>query len=344
MKRHLIAVSFAFLAATANAGDALNDLVTASKSFIETLDSGQREQAVLPFANEERLNWHYFPKARKGIMLKQLSPEQMKNALSVLQAALSPQGFEKVESIRDLESVLREISPDDTSRDPLQYYVTFFGEPEIEGNWGLRYEGHHLSLHWTIVGGKIVATLPQFLGSNPGEVKDGSRKGTRVLAQEEDLARMLIVSLDSDQRKMGVVSEMAPADILTGVEREAAIQEDLGISYGDLTEAQRGILISLLQVYASVMRSEQAEERLSMLRGAGLEGIKFAWMGGLERGEKHYYRIQGPTFLIEYDNTQNNANHVHTVWRDFKGDFGIDALKQHYEEHADGNHPNQHEH
>ncbi|MBX7256227.1 MAG: DUF3500 domain-containing protein [Candidatus Hydrogenedentes bacterium] len=331
-------------AMVAHADTAFDELVEKSKSFLDSLDKTQRETAVLPFDNDERLNWHYFPKARKGIMLKQLNPDQKEKALAVLSTGLSQEGYATVETIRDMENVLREISPNDTTRDPLQYYVTYFGEPGSDKNWGLRYEGHHLSLHWTIVDGHIVATLPQFLGSNPGEVLAGSRKGTRALGQEEDLARNLVKSLSPEQRKAGVVSDTAPADILTGAEREAAIQEDTGIAYTDLNEEQRGILISLLQLYASVMRREQAEERLVKVRASGLDGIKFAWMGGLEKGEKHYYRIQGPTFLIEYDNTQNNANHVHTVWRDFKGDFGMDMLKEHYAEHTNATHPGQHEH
>lgn len=339
-----VALALTLAGAIAHGDPAIDELAASSEAFLTSLDPPLRAQAVLPFDDEERLNWHYFPKVRKGILFKQLSIGQMDRALAVLRSVLSPEGFKKVETIRDMENVLRELSPDDASRDPLQYYLTFFGDPGKDRNWGLRYEGHHLSLHWTVIDGTIVAALPQFLGANPAEVRSGPRQGARALAQEEDLGRTLIQSLDPGQRAAALVSDTAPADILTGVQREAAIQEDTGIAYTDLNETQRGILVSLLQVYAFVMRPDLAEERLTRLRAAGLDGIKFAWMGGVERGEKHYYRIQGPTFLIEYDNTQNDANHVHTVWRDFKGDFGMDVLKRHYADHAKEASPGTHEH
>jgi hypothetical protein len=189
-------------------------------------------------------------------------------------------------------------------------------------------------LNWTVVGGRIVSSLPQFLGANPAEVSAGSLKGTRALAKEEDLARHLLKSLDEEKRKIAVLHPQAPTEILTGAQREAAIQEDFGLPFTSMSVEQQGVLISLIEVYAGTMPRPLAEERLGKIRAAGLESIKFAWMGGSEKGQGHYYRVQGPTFLIEYDNTQNNANHIHTVWRDFQGDFGRDVLKEHYQAHA----------
>ncbi|GMU91575.1 MAG: hypothetical protein AMXMBFR4_06330 [Candidatus Hydrogenedentota bacterium] len=327
------------------ADEAVKAMVDSTMAFLDSLDAGQREAAVLPFNSDERLNWHYVPKDRKGIAFQSLNEKQTGLALDLLKTALSTHGYEKVETIRGLEDILHEIEGGrGPARDTQLYYFTVFGEPAATGSWGLRYEGHHLSLNWTMLNGKVIASYPQFLGANPAEVLQGPSKGLRALADEEDLARALLDSLDEAQRSAAVLSDTAPPEILTRADREAAIQENLGVAYADLSSDQQGTLISIIQLYASTMRKEVADERMGKLRAAGLEEIKFAWMGGLKKGEKHYYRIQGPTFIIEYDNTQNNANHIHTVWRDFRGDFGIDVLKEHYKAHASAEHPEKHEH
>jgi hypothetical protein len=214
-------------------------------------------------------------------------------------------------------------------RDPELYYFTVFGEPSARGPWSWRYEGHHASLNWTIVDGALAASTPQFLGANPADVLEGPRKGTRALAAEEDLGRALVKSLSPARRAQAVVSDTAPRDILTGNSRQAAVQDDKGIAYRDLTAEQQGLLLSLIQEYASAHPVAVAQARLARVK-AGLDGVKFAWMGGLEKRQGHYYRIQGPTFLVEYDNTQNGANHIHCVWREFKGDWGKDLLAEHY--------------
>jgi hypothetical protein len=312
----------------------------AAQKFLATLEPAQTSKALHPFNSEERLNWHFVPKDRKGIPFKELKPAQREAALTLLRVSLSQQGFEKVETIRSLENILREIEQGrGPVRDPELFYFAVFGKPSTKEAWGWRYEGHHISLNWTFIGGKVIASSPQFLGSNPGEVKEGPMKGTRVLAAEEDLGRALVKSLDEAQRKEAVLKETAPSDILTGNQREAAIQEDRGVAYKALNKEQQGILLTLIQEHANVQKPEMAKQRLDALRKAGMDTIKFAWMGGLERGQGHYYRIQGKTFLVEFDNTQNNANHIHTVWRDFKGDFGRDFLAEHYKEFP---HPHQH--
>jgi hypothetical protein len=306
-------------------------LYQAVTDFLATLDTEQKQKALLPFNSEERLNWHYIPKERKGLHYKAMNPAQQKAAHALLLVGLSQTGYGKVEAIRQLEYVLQEIEKGSgPTRDPGLYYFTIFGEPAAKGTWGWRYEGHHVSLHWTVLKGKIIASSPQFLGSNPGEVRSGPQKGTRVLAAEEDLGRALVKSLNAGQRKEAILSQTAPADILSAAARKAALLEDRGIAYRQLSKEQQGLFLTLLQEYAMVQAPEIAEKRLDAVRKAGLEGVRFAWMGGLEKGQGHYYRIQGPTFLVEYDNTQNNANHIHTVWRDFQGDFGADLLALHY--------------
>jgi hypothetical protein len=318
-------------------------LVPAAQAFLGSLSPDQRAQAILPFNSEERLNWHFFPKDRPGLSYRDLTEEQKAKALEVLGAALSASGYDKVEAIRSLEIVLREIEGP-AGRDPDWYYLNVFGEPTTEGLWGLRYEGHHISLNWTFADGRALGDTPQFLGAHPAHVTQGPLEGTRPLALEEDLARTLVHSLSDEQRAQAVLDATAPPDILTGTQREAAIQEDRGIAYARLTEDQQGLLLSLIEEYASCQPRALAEARLDKIRGAGLDTVKFAWMGGLEPGQGHYYRVQGPTFLIEYDNTQHGADHIHSVWRDFEGDFGRDLLKEHYHRHADADSPEKHAH
>lgn len=310
-------------------------MADAAQRFLGTLNAEQRQAATFPFQSEERLNWHFVPKERKGLPLKQMDAKQSAAALDLLRTSLGAPGYQKATTIRELEKILFQMENGNAGRDPGRYFFTVFGDPSASGNWGWRYEGHHCALNWTVVGGKAIASSPQFFGSNPGEVRvdvaGAPAKGTRVLGAEEDEGRKLVKSLTDEQRSVAVLSDKAPSDIITGASRQAAIQEDTGISYEKLTAAQRGQLLTLIRVYTDTQSKMLADKRLAALRKAGLNKVKFAWMGSTESGQGHYYRIQGPTFLVEYDNTQNNANHVHSVWRDFKGDFGMDLLAMHYQ-------------
>jgi hypothetical protein len=303
----------------------------AARAFLATLDAAQKSKAMLPFNSEDRFHWFYTPVARKGIALKELAPNQRTAALALLRAGLSEKGYSKAETIRKLEDVLREIEKgSDAVRDPELYFFTFFGEPAESGTWGWRYEGHHCSQNWTIVRGQFIASSPQFFGANPADVRDGPMKGTRVLSAEEDLGRSLVQSLTAEQRAVAVLNTTAPDNILTSNQRKAAIQADTGIAYARLSREQQGTLLALIEEYLNAQPRALARQRLDKLSRAGLAAVKFAWMGGLNKGEGHYYRVQGSTFLIEYDNTQDNANHIHCVWRDFNGDWGEDLLAEHY--------------
>ena len=313
-------------------------MAAAAQTFLGSLDPAQKSKAQLPFDSEERFNWFYIPKDRVGLPLKQMTPPQRDATMALLHAGLSEKGYTKAEAIRALEPVLAEIENNPVRRDPELYDVSIFGDPSPTGTWGWRYEGHHISQNWTVVRGQSIASSPQFFGSNPAEVRNGPKKGTRVLAAEEDLARALLERLTDAQRAKALISPDAPDDMLTTNTRKAAIQEDRGISHEELTPEQRGLLMAVIEEYAGAQQQAVAQKRLEALRAAGLGKVKFAWMGALERGKRHYYRIQGPTFLIEYDNTQNDANHIHAVWRDFNGDFGVDLLSEHYRtspHHAD---------
>jgi hypothetical protein len=310
------------------ASDPAPTMVQAARAFLTSLDPAQRAKAGLPFNSETRLDWHYVPRPRPGVSIKEMTPDERRAALGLLRSGISEKGFTKVDGILRLEEVLF-AQQGRAIRDPELYFFTVFGEPSEKGAWGWRYEGHHVSLNWTVVDGKLASSTPQFLGADPAEVADGSHKGLRALAAEEDLGRSLVKSLSAAQRAKAVISADAPGDILTGNSRQAAIQEDKGLPYPELNAQQQGLLISLVQEYASTQSPPVADARLERVKAA-LAQVKFGWMGGLEKGEGHYYRIQGPTFLIEYDNTQNHANHIHCVWREFKGDWGQDLLAEHY--------------
>jgi hypothetical protein len=216
-------------------------------------------------------------------------------------------------------------------RDPELYFITVFGTPGLDNNWALRYEGHHLAYNWTFVRGVGIASSPQFFGSNPAEVKAGEKIGTRVLAAEEDIGRELVNSLNLSQQAKAVLQVEVPRDIFTAAEQEISPLENSGISYSELDSQQKRTLLSLVEELASMQPEAIAQLRMDSIRSAGLDGIKFTWIGGMERGDPHYYRLQGSNFLIEYDNTQNNANHIHLVWRDFVGDFGRDLIRMHYQ-------------
>jgi Protein of unknown function (DUF3500) len=305
-------------------------MATAAKAFISSLDAAQRQKAQWPFEAEERFNWHFIPRDRQGLSLKAMGPAQREAAFALLRTGLSQKGFSKAEAIRSLEIILKELENGSPRRDTELYYFTIFGEPGAE-RWGWRYEGHHISQNWTVVGGKVTATSPAFFGANPAMVLDGPKKGSRALPAEGDLAFALLSSLTDEQRRQAIVSDQAPNDVLTSNARKAAIQDNVGLALSAMTEKQRALLRTLIEEHASAQAPALAAERLAKAKGEDPAAIRFAWMGATQPGvgNAHYYRIQGRTFLIEYDNVQNNANHQHIVWRDFDGDFGADLLGDH---------------
>ena len=320
----------AVYAPAARAQEPPQKMAEAANAWLATLTAEQRTMATLAFDSEERFKWFFVPRQRVGLPLKKMSPAQRGAVRTLLEAGLSEKGYSKAETIRMLEPVLAEIEKNPVRRDPDLYYVTIFGDPSASGTWGWRYEGHHISLHWTVVAGRSLATTPQFFGSNPAEVRDGPAKGTRALAAEEDLGRALVKALTATQRAQAVLSADAPGDILTSNTRKAALQERRGLAYSAMTAEQRGMLLAIIEEYASAMPRAVARARVERITRAGLDTVVFAWMGGLDKGAPHYYRVQGPTFLIEYDCTQDDANHIHSVWRDFEGDFGVDLLAEHH--------------
>ena len=306
----------------------------AAGKWLASLSPEQRDRAVFPFDSEERLRWHYVPNEmhpRKGLTIKDMSEPQRALAHELLKTGLSARGYLTASAISELENVLQVIEGPNRRfpRDPEAYWFTVFGTPGDKQAWGWRFEGHHVSVRFDLVDAKMTASSPAFFGANPAEVREGPKKGTRVLGAEEDAGRALLDSLDAAQRKTATLEIAAPEDILTTTKVAVDPLSPVGIKASALSKAQRDKLMALIDVYAGLMVPEVAAERMDRLKKAGLDDIAFAWAGETERGKKHYYRIQGPTFLIEYDNTQNDGNHIHSVWRDFNGDFGADLLREH---------------
>ena len=307
-------------------------MATSAGRFLASLTPEQRQSAAFSFDAPERMRWHFIPDEtfpRKGLTFKAMTEPQRTLAHDLMKSALSERGYATYTEIMQLEKILKAIENGPMARDQEMYHFSIFGTPSAQGTWGWRVEGHHVSLHFSVVNGTAVANTPSFAGSNPAEVRDGPNKGKRVLALQEDSARALVTSLDASQRTTAVIADAAPNDILTEAKLDISPLSPIGIKASALTMAQRDLLMKLLDAYAGLMAPDIAADRLGKIKTAGVENVAFAWAGPVERGQKHYYRVQGPTFLIELDNTQNNGNHIHSVWRDFNGDFGRDLLREH---------------
>jgi len=328
-------VAAALAGAIAASEKSSSSMAAAAERFLAALSAEQRQQAVFAVDAAERTNWHYIPRERKGLPLKRMNEDQRKLARELLRSGLSQRGYLTATSIMDLETILGDLEQRTNSserrivRDPELYFFSVFGAPSARDAWGWRVEGHHISLNFTVAGGAAVASTPSFFGSNPAEVPDGPKKGWRILAQEEDAGRALLTALDEPRRANATIETTAPNDIVTTNSVKIDPLSPAGVSAAEMTAAQRDRLLALIDVYTSQMASDVAADRMARIRKAGVEKIAFAWAGGTEHGQKHYYRVQGPTFLIEYDNTQNDANHIHSVWREFDGDFGRDILREH---------------
>jgi hypothetical protein len=308
---------------------------SAAINFLQTLSPEQRGKAQFIFTDDERYNWHFVPIARKGIPLKELSAAQREAALNLLHTALSDTGYNKAIAITQLEIVLKEVEnrpADDDYRDPVKYFFSIFGEPAKDSVWGWRFEGHHISFNFSSEHNRLVSGTPGFLGSNPAIVLSGPEKGKQVLKDETELGYALLNSLNESQKQKAIINTSAPAEIITGSDRKAMINDPKGILYNELSSEQQKNFMQLLSIYIHRYTRLFAMTLMHEIEAAGLNNLRFAWAGDQQPGigHPHYYRIQGPGIIIEYDNTQNNANHVHTVIRDLKNDFGGDELLDHY--------------
>jgi hypothetical protein len=314
-------------------------LVDAAAGWIDTLDAGQRARGVRGFGDASRTDWHFVPKPeRKGVQLRDMTAAQEAAALALLRATVSHGGYEKSVAIMSLDEILRRLEGNRAKniRDPKRYFFTVFGTPSDTGTWGLSIEGHHLSLNVTVRDGVVVDSTPQFMGANPAEVRTTfaslPEAGHRVLGDEEALAFDLVRSLDAAQRTTAVIAAEAPREIRAAGEPQPSTEPPAGIAHADLEPGQRDVLRALIETYAGVMPDDVADERMRLVETApgGWDAVRFAWLGALEPGIGHAYRVTGPTFLIEFVNVQpdaegNPANHIHCVWRDRTGDFDLPA-------------------
>lgn len=316
---------------TAIAHDLAGEMTDAANAFLESLDESGQKKITFDFDDENREQWHFIPKDRPGLPIGDLTPAQYDLAITLLQTALSHRGLETSKQIMSLETVLHAMENGNPRRNPKRYNFYFFGTPSNQTPWGWRIEGHHLSINITIASGKVLSQAPAFMGANPAEIQVGERIGFRVLALQEDLGRSLVKQLTVDQKAIAIINETAPRDVINGPGVKAARLQPLGIAASDMTPDQQKLLYRLIDAYLDNFRPELCQSDRKKIEDAGPEKIHFAWAGFIQPKKPHYYRVQGPTFVLEYDNTQNDANHVHTLWRDTQNDFGANLLKQHYE-------------
>lgn len=303
-----------------------------AKIFISTLTPEQRQSAVLPFFKFSPPEWHFFPASmlpRPGVFIKDLDIVQKAKLDDFIREYLSMSGYRRTKEIMELENVLRELQPQNPHRIPENYSIAVYGTPHPDSVWAWTLEGHHLSLHFTVVKDKT-SFAPFFFGTNPAEVKEGPSKGKRVIAAEEDIAFEFMHSLTPEQSQKAIFQATAFKEIVTANATQVSPLDPAGIAIGELQATQKDILLKLLNIYLSSMRNDLALKRFERIQSEDLDAMRFGWAGAVEKGKPHYYRIQGKTFLIEFDNIQNDANHIHIVWRDFDGDFGRDLLREHY--------------
>lgn len=374
---------------SAPARDVVNRMAEAADDWLASLDPTLRTRANPAFDDPKRDRWFYTPTDHEGVAMADLTVRQVQLAHRLLASGLSMPAYRRATLIMNLENwqdaaggwrvprgSIRGVTH---GQDPAMYFASVFGQPG-SALWGWRFGGHHVSVHYTIVDGEIVAATPNFLGANPHEAALSDYQSLRPVAGEEDLARELLHSLDTAQRSIAVISKAAPFDIVQSnrrrvedgaqpewismvfnglpdqatADRLTAMQHDLdarqamddgdreaarysltpkGLAAAHLSQAQRQVLEALLREYTMRLPGPLAEVEHARLLSV-LPEIHFAWAGGFERRQPHYYRLQGPRVLIEYDCVQNDANHSHTVWRDPEGDFGRDLLAEHYAAHA----------
>lgn len=314
---------------------------TAVLAWRDTLGPELTKKAAFKFEGPERTDWHFIPKDRLGVKWDDMNLEQRRAAHNLLRTALSSQGFFKALTIMSLEQELRRLEADRADvnqiRNPENYWFALFGDPSSDVGkgdepWGWRVEGHHLSLNFSSVTGQVVSVTPAFFGTNPAELRDGPRAGLRVLGAEEDLGRELITSCTPEQLKSAIIAETAPGDVIALPGLEIKFGEPEGLGADEMTDEQQALLRKLLEELVGNFNGELKERALHELEHAGFDKLHLAWAGSVELGKGHYFRIHGPTLVIEYDNTQNDANHAHLVWHSPGNNFGADYLRRHYAE------------
>jgi hypothetical protein len=316
-------------------------MAEAALDFLGSLNEQQRRLAQLPFGDDRRYVWDYRPPEstpRNGLRLINMTQEQQRKAMAVVDIGMSVRGARQVREIYDLEVPLLAQEKESMRvtpfiRHPEHYAFCVFGDPNGTKPWAWHVGGHHIALHFTVIDGDRMACVPLFFGANPAEVHHGPTTGQRTLAEEEDLARALVTGLPEQLKQTAIVSETAFPDILTDKYRIANMfAPPRGLLFAQMDGDSRGLLTRLVRHYVDRTNEELARITWASIERGGLDTITFAWTGGTARGQGHYYAIKSPTFLIEYDNTQNEANHIHSVLREVTGDWGEDLIASHYAE------------
>lgn len=313
--------------ASAQTVDAAQRIADAANRFLLSLDDGQRRKAMIAFDSANRLDWHYVPRSRSGLALGEMRADQADAARALFASVLNQRGLDLLDGVRLLEGVLRE--QQGSFRDPDRYYVSVFGTPGRFA-WSWRFEGHHLSLNVALPAPGHVAVTPFFTGAHPATVRDGPHRGYRLLGPSEDLARQIMAGLNDQQRRAAIIADRSFGEIVASPQRERDLGAPRGLLLGEMTGAQRTLVEALMDRFLGTLAADLLAQQKQRVLAQGLATFRFAWAGSLTPGEAHYFRVHGPATLIEHDNTQNGANHIHAVWRDLAADFGRDALADHY--------------
>ena len=322
-----VAALLPFGAASAQTVDAAQRIADAANRFLISLDEGQRQKAMIAFDSANRLDWHYIPRSRPGLALGEMRQNQADAARALFASVLNQRGLELLDGVRLLEGVLRE--QQGSFRDPARYYVSVFGTPG-RFPWGWRFEGHHLSLNVALPAAGHVSVMPFFTGAHPATVRDGPNRGFRLLGASEDIARQIMAGLNEQQRQAAIIANRSFGEIVASPQREQDLGSPKGLLLGEMTGAQRTLVEALMDRFLGTLAADLLAQQKQRVMQQGLATFRFAWAGSVTPGEAHYFRVHGPVTLIEHDNTQNGANHVHAVWRDLAADFGRDALADHY--------------
>ena len=312
---------------------AVGQITDAAKAFVGSLNAEQKAKATFEYMDGERIFWYYPPMNRHGLALRDMGPAQRELAMAVMASGLTSESYEQAKLIIEHEDVLGPLEKEkgivSFKRDVELYYFTIFGEPGGKDPWGWRVEGHHISIHFSIMDDKVISTTPFFFGANPAEVRNGPKTGLRILGVREDLGFDLMNSLDEKQVEESIICDAAPADIVTFNSSKASLMAYEGLPASKMNGAQKELLLALVSEYVNQVRTDLAEQKLADLKKTGLDHLHFAWAGPVSKDEPHYYRIHGGDFVVEFDNRQNGANHIHSVWRDVENDFASDVLREH---------------
>ena len=312
---------------------AVSQMTEACSNFLNSLNSDQKAKTVYSYLDGERIFWYYPPLNRHGLPLRQMDAKQRQLAYAVMASGLTDKSYEQAKLIIEHEDILGplEVEQDKVTflRDTERYYFTIFGEPGGSDPWGWRVEGHHVCLNYSIWNDKVIAVTPFFFGANPAEVRKGPKNGLRILGDREDLAFELMESLDAGQQSKAIIYDEAPLDILTYNSSKVSLPREEGLPASRMSGTQQEMLMALVTLYVSQVRSDVAQERLDAFKTDGIDGIHLAWAGPVDKSKDHYYRLHGGDFLVEFDNRQDGANHIHSVYRDVENDFASDVLRQH---------------